>query len=157
MRIPRMFSADYDRYEGVRPIQVYLLRVLFVLVFVFVGFDSWSAIVNHQGAWKPIHAAAVCMWASYSVVCVLGIFRPLTLLPMVAFEILYKVVWLTIVAYPLWKTNQLAGSPAEEMTNAFLWVVLPIVAMPWKYAFQTYVLGCTKPARVTGPDLAAAS
>jgi hypothetical protein len=40
----------------------------------------------------------------------------------------------------LWSANQLAGSPAEEMTNAFLWVVLPIVAMPWKYAVDQYVL-----------------
>jgi hypothetical protein len=40
----------------------------------------------------------------------------------------------------LWSVNQLAGSPAEEMTNAFLWVVLPIVAMPWKYAVDQYVL-----------------
>jgi hypothetical protein len=53
---------------------------------------------------------------------------------------IYKIVWLIIVAYPLWSVNQLAGSPAEEMTNAFLWVVLPIVAMPWKYAVDQYVL-----------------
>lgn len=26
------------------------------------------------------------------------------------------------------------------MTKAFLWVVLPIVATPWKYAFDTYDL-----------------
>jgi hypothetical protein len=55
------------------------------------------------------------------------------------FEIFYKIIWLVIVAYPLWSTNQLKGSPAEEMTHAFLWVVLPIVAMPWAYAFRTYV------------------
>jgi hypothetical protein len=40
---------------------------------------------------------------------------------------------------PLWSTHQLAGSPTEEMTYAFAWVILPIVAMPWAYAFRTYV------------------
>jgi hypothetical protein len=55
------------------------------------------------------------------------------------FEILYKIIWLVIVAYPLWSRNQLGGSPAEEMTHAFVWVILPIVAMPWAYAVRTYV------------------
>ena len=55
------------------------------------------------------------------------------------FEIVYKIIWLVIVAYPLWSTNRLAGSPAEAMTYAFVWVILPIVAMPWAYAFRTYV------------------
>jgi hypothetical protein len=58
---------------------------------------------------------------------------------LVLFEILYKLVWLIIVAYPLWSANQLSGSPAEPMTEAFLWVVLPIVATPWKYALDKYV------------------
>jgi hypothetical protein len=74
------------------------------------------------------------------IVFVTVVFRPLKMLPLVMFEIIYKIVWLIIVAYPLWSANQLAGSPAEEMTNAFLWVVLPIVAMPWKYAVDQYVL-----------------
>jgi hypothetical protein len=40
------------------------------------------------------------------------------------------------MTYPLWSTNQLAGSPAEQMTRAFLRVPLSIVAMPWAYGVQ---------------------
>jgi hypothetical protein len=140
MRIPALFKPDPERYEGVRPINVYLLRLLFLLVFVFVGYDSWTYILNHKGSWDHVKAAAFCMWASYSLLSILGVLHPLKMLPIVIFEILYKTVWLIIVAYPLWSANQLAGSPAEGMTNAFLWVVLPIVAMPWKYAVDQYVL-----------------
>ena len=134
-----MFKPDYERYEGVRPINVYLLRLLFLLVVVFVASDSWSAIFRHQGQWDHVKAAAVCMWAAYSVLSVFGLISPLRWLPIVMFEIFYKIIWLAIVAYPLWSTNQLAGSPAEGMTRAFVWVILPIVAMPWPYAFRTYV------------------
>jgi len=55
-------------------------------------------------------------------------------------EILYKGIWLILIAYPLWSTNQLAGSPAAEMAFAFSLVLLPIIAMPWKYAFNHYIL-----------------
>ena len=83
---------------------------------------------------------AWCIWACYSVLAILGIIHPLKMLPIVLLEIMYKVLWLVLVAYPLWSANQLTGSPAEGMTNAFLWVVLPIVAMPWKYLFKKYIL-----------------
>ena len=134
-----VFKPDHERYEGVRPINIYLLRLLFLLVVIFVASDSWSAILKHEGPWDHVRAAAMCMWAAYSVLAIFGLFQPLRWLPLVLFEIFYKVVWLVIVAYPLWSTNQLAGSPAEGMTHAFLWVILPIVAVPWGYAFRTYL------------------
>ena len=133
------FKPDHERYEGVRPINIYLLRLLFLLVVIFVASDSWSAILQHEGPWDHVRAAAVCMWAAYSVLAIFGLLQPLRWLPLVLFEIFYKVIWLVIVAYPLWSTNQLAGSPAEGMTHAFLWVILPIVAVPWGYAFRTYL------------------
>jgi hypothetical protein len=137
--ITAIFKPDYERYEGVRPINIYLLRLLFSLVVVFVASDSWSTILKHQGQWDHVKAAAVCMWVAYSTLSIFALINPLKWLPIVMFEIFYKIIWLVIVAYPLWSTNRLAGSPAEEMTYAFAWVVLPIVAMPWGYAFRTYV------------------
>jgi hypothetical protein len=134
-----VFKPDHERYEGVRPINIYLLRLLFLLVVIFVASDSWSTILRHEGPWDHVRAAATCMWAAYSVLAIFGLFHPLRWLPVVLFEIFYKVIWLVIVAYPLWSTNQLAGSPAEGMTHAFLWVILPIVAVPWGYAFRTYL------------------
>ena len=141
MNLSAPFKPDFDRYEGVRPINIYLLRLLFLLVVVFVGYDSWSALLGHEGPWDPVRAAAWCMWAAFAVMCVFGLIYPLKMLPLVLFEILYKLIWLAIVAFPLWSRNQLAGSPAEGMTEAFLWVVLPIIAVPWKYTFHQYVLG----------------
>ena len=137
--VKAIFEPDYERYEGVRPINIYLLRLLFLLIVVFVASDSWAAILTHKGQWDHLKAAAVCMWAAYSVLSIFALINPLKWLPIVMFEIVYKIIWLVIVAYPLWSTNQLAGSPAEEMTYAFGWVILPIVAMPWAYAFRTYV------------------
>lgn len=134
-----IFKPNFERYEGVRPINIYLLRLLFLLIVLFVATDVWPSILKHQGPWDHVRAAALCMWASYSVLSIFGLINPLKWLPIVMFEIFYKLVWLATVAYPLWKSNQLAGSPPEEMTYAFLWVILPIVAMPWSYAFKTYI------------------
>jgi len=144
--IRRLLGPDFEHYDGVYRINIYLLRVLFVLMFLFLGRDAWTHVLNHQGPWDPDQAVAWCVWASFSVLALLGIFRPLKMLPLVMLEIVYKVLWLIVVAYPLWSTNQLAGSPrAEHLTYVFLLVVLPIVAMPWKYAFDHYVRGRNEP------------
>jgi hypothetical protein len=135
------FVPNTARYEGVRPIQVYILRTFFLLMFLFVGFDSWSAIVRHHGPWDPMKAAALAMFASYSTLAILGVLRPLKMLPILVFVLVYKTIWLAVVAYPLWSANQLAGSPAEPMTKVFAWVLLLIPAVPWKYFVEHYVLG----------------
>jgi len=67
-----VFKPDHERYEGVRPINLYLLRLLFLLVAVFVASDSWSTILTHRGQWDHVRAAAVCMWAAYSVLAIFG-------------------------------------------------------------------------------------
>jgi len=140
MAIPYVFRSDAQRYEGVRPVNVYLLRTVFLLMFLFVGYDSWSYLLGHEGAWDPMKAAAWSMFAAYSLLAILGVFQPLKMLPLMFFVILYKSVWLLFVAYPLWAAGQLAGSPAEGMARVFVWVPLAIVVVPWKYVLDKYVL-----------------
>ena len=135
------FVPNVERYEGVRPINIYILRTFFLLMFLFVGFDSWSVLLKHDGPWDPVRAAAWSMFASYSTLAILGVFRPLKMLPVFVFMLFYKCIWVVAVAYPLWATNRLAGSPAEEMARIFMWAPLLIPAVPWKYFFRTYVMG----------------
>src|SRR5215212_419808 len=77
---------------------------------------------------------------STALTTAIGIVLPLKMLPLVLLEIFYKVLWLIVVAYLWWSTNHLIGSFVEKMTYVFLWVALPIIAIPWKYAFRNYIL-----------------
>ena len=60
------------------------------------------------------------------------------LLPLLLLEIFYKVLWLIIVAYPLWSNGTLAGSSAEGITTVFFPVILVVIAVPWGYVFKNY-------------------
>ena len=137
--IKYIFTPNYERYEGVRPINIYLLRLLYFLMAFFVATESWTSIINHQGPWDHIRAVATCVWAAYATLSVFGLFHPLKWLPIMIFMIFYKSLWLLVVAYPLWREGTLAGSPAEEMTKTFLIIPLPIIAVPWKYVFENYI------------------
>ncbi len=128
-----------SKYDGVRPIHVYLLRLLYVLMFFVLGKDCWTKLLTHQGPWDPYESVAWCVWTGFAMLAGLGILRPLRMLPIVLLEIFYKLLWLGIVAYPLWANGALWGSPAEQVAIPFLWVPLPIIATPWGYAFRKYV------------------
>jgi hypothetical protein len=138
VRLRAIFERD-DRFEGVRRINIYLLRLVFILMFFLLGRDTWTHVLTHRGAWEPDDAMAWCVWTAFATLAGLGIIRPLKMLPILLLEIFYKVMWLIIVAYPLWSQGKLAGSPIEGETSAFLWVILPIVAVPWGYAFSSYI------------------
>jgi hypothetical protein len=138
--------------EGVLSISIFLLRVVYVLMFFVLGSQTWTHIVTHQGPWEPKDAIVWSLWTAFATLAGLGIIRPLKMLPILLLEIFYKVLWLIIVAYPLWVKGTLIGSPAEGVTWVFLWVILPIVAVPWGYVFLTYVYDPRK--RLSGPATA---
>jgi hypothetical protein len=138
--IKTIFQPDYVRYEGVRKINIYLLRVLYALMFFVLGKDVWTHIITHEGLWNPTDAIAWCVWAAFATLSFLGILYPLKMIPILLLEIFYKVLWLAIVAYPLWSKGQLIGSNAEGITYPFLGVLFPIVVMPWGYVVRYYIL-----------------
>ncbi|WP_353071914.1 hypothetical protein [Tunturiibacter gelidiferens] len=146
---PRYIFQPSAKYDGVRLINIYLLRLLYILMFFVLGKQTWTHILTHQGPWEPMDAVAWCLWTAFATLAGLGIIRPLKMLPIVLLEVFYKVMWLIVVAYPLWSKGTLAGSSAEGTTSAFLWVILPIVAVPWGYAFLTYVYNPKKLLQAT--------
>lgn len=135
-----ILKRDYVNYEGVRRINIYVMRLFFALMFVFVGTDAWKTIITHKGAWHPTIAVAWCSWAAYSTLALLGVFRTLWMLPIMLFMIFYKGLWLIVVAFPLWFSGTLKGSPAEEMAYIFCGIIIPILFMPWKFVYEKYIL-----------------
>ncbi len=145
MSLTKIFRPDHVRYEGVRPIHIWLLRTFYLLMAVFVAPYAWNVLLSHEGQWQHVQAVAFCIWATYPVLAILGLLNPLRMLPIMMFAVGYKTLWLTFVAYPLWQANALIGSPAEQMARDFMWTPLAILVVPWGYVFRKFVL----PERIT--------
>jgi hypothetical protein len=139
------------KHDGVRRINVYLLRLVYILMFFVLGRTTWTYVFTHTGTWNPTEAIAWSVWTAFATLAGLGILRPVKMLPILLLEIFYKVLWLLLVAYPLWSNGRLDGSPAEATTLAFVWVILPIIAVPWSYVFSNYVYAGRRPTRPASP------
>ena len=145
MSIASIFAPDHARYDGVRPIHVWALRMFYLLMFVGVGVEVWGSILAHRGPWDPTRAVAMSVWAVYPTLGLLGLVHPLRMLPIMLFMIGYKLLWLAIVALPLWRAGALDGSPAEAMAKVFIWVPIVMLAVPWGYVVRTYALPARRP------------
>jgi hypothetical protein len=139
MTLAYPFKSDPRRFEGVRPINIWGLRLFYLLMLVFVAPDAWRGLLTHQGPWDPLRAVAVCVWATYPALAFFGLIHPLRWLPLMFFTIGYKTLWLVFVAWPLWQAGTLAGSPAEALTYVFIAVPVLAAVVPWGYAYRTYV------------------
>lgn len=134
--------------ERVPRVNVYLLRLVYALMLFVLGKDVWTHILTHQGEWEPYEAMAWCVWAAFASLSLIGMIQPVRMIPMLCLEVFYKLLWLALVAYPLWRSGGLVGSSVQGMTMAFLWVLLPIIAIPWPYVVRIYILGKqAQPAR----------
>jgi hypothetical protein len=60
-----IFHRD-PNHEGVRRINIYLLRLLYILMFFVLGKQAWTQILTHQGAWEPKSAVVWCVWTAFA-------------------------------------------------------------------------------------------
>jgi hypothetical protein len=135
-----LFKASV-KYKGVWPVKIYILKLFFALMFLFVAKDAWTVLITHKGDWNPEIAVAWCAMAAYSTLSILGVFHTLKMLPIMLFMFMYKGLWLLFVAYPLWTEDRLAGSEASGWAQVFIIVLIPVLFTPWNYVFKTYILG----------------
>lgn len=137
--IKKLFSPS-DKFEGIWPIKVYILKLFFFLMFAFVAKDTWAELIARRGSWDPEAAIAWSSIAAYTTLAGIGIFRTLKMLPIMLFMFFYKSIWLAFVAYPLWRDGTLVSSDANGWAQIFIWIIIPMIFTPWKYIFNTYIL-----------------
>lgn len=151
MRIARFFASDPQRYEGVRPFNLWGLRLFYLLMLLFVAPTAWQVLLTHEGPWQPLSAVAWAVWATYPSLALLGLFQPLRWLPLMFFTLGYKTIWLIFVAWPLWQAGTMEGSSAQPIAESFLALPLLALVIPWGYAWRTYVVGA-RPATLHAPS-----
>lgn len=115
--------------------RLYLMRILYLLNFFLLGFDVWPTILHPAGVWDPVRGAAYSLWAALSVLSGLGLRYPTQMLPLLLFQFIYKMIWLSAIALPQW-----AALKSTDITQAMLiGIALDLVVIPWSYVAANYI------------------
>lgn len=122
----------------VSTLRLYLMRAMYLLLAVGLGSMMWPRIIEH-GRWEQMEGVAYALLAALSGLAILGVRYPLRLLPLLLFELFWKVLWLLGVALPLWRANQLDAANMETVGECVPGVVLCLLVIPWPYVWRHYV------------------
>ena len=69
----------------------------------------------------------------------LGLRYPLKMLPLLLFELLWKVIWVSASAIPMWLGPGLDEYASETLFACLMGVVLVPIAIPWSYVLNHYL------------------
>ena len=143
--------TDPTEERGARPAdqlalwQLNLLRVGYLVMGVGLAVMKWPLLFDHE-PWGLAEGTKECLLIAMSVLALLGIRYPLRMLPILLFEVSWKLLWLGVVALPLWLDDQLEGATRTQ-TGAVLWVVIIIAVIPWRHVLAQYVKAPAEPWR----------
>ena len=118
-------------------LRLYLLRAMYLLIAVGQGLIQWPLILHHTHPWVLMSGVGHSMLAALSLVCLIGLRYPLQMLPVMIFEISWKLIWLIAVAVPLALANQIDADTLDSV-KACLGVAIVIAVVPWRYVLENY-------------------
>jgi hypothetical protein len=118
--------------------RLYLMRALYLLIFVGLGFTIWPQIMHHPTPWPLWHGVGCSLLGAISILAFMGIRYPLKMLPVLFAELIWKAIWLITVALPLWSAHQMDADNLETVQNCLMGIIVPFV-IPWRYVFANFV------------------
>lgn len=114
--------------------RMWLLRAGYLLLVVGLGVTIWPEILDPGQHWEASRGIVVCMLGAMSALSVIGLWRPLEMLPVLFFEIAWKVLWLLRVALPAWWAGRMDAAIAANVFACSL-VILIVAVVPWRECF----------------------
>jgi hypothetical protein len=114
------------------------MRVGYLVMVVGLAVTKWPELLA-RGPWELAEGTVLTMLVAMSVLALLGLRYPQRMLPILLFEVGWKLTWLGFVALPLWLEGDLTGATREQVA-AVLWVAIIIAVVPWRHVVSQLVL-----------------
>jgi len=119
--------------------RLYTLRASYLIMAGGLGAFVWPAVFHHTNEFAAAAGIRVALLAGLGATAALGLRYPVQMLPVLIFELVWKAIYLTAFALPMWSAHQITAAMAEDI-KAVAMVVIFIPLIPWRYVFAQYVL-----------------
>lgn len=118
-------------------IRLNLLRACYALMFVGLGITVWPQVLFGAADLPLMAGATNALLAALGLTCGLGLIAPLRMLPLLLFEVAWKLIWTVSVALPLWLSGRFTAE-AGDILFAVAFVVPFLFIIPWRYACSSF-------------------
>jgi hypothetical protein len=114
-----------------------IMRVGYFVMVVGLAVTKWPEFLG-RGPWELQEGTVLTMLVAMSALALVGLRYPQRMLPILLFEVAWKLTWLGVVALPLWLDGHLTGA-TRERTDSILWVLVIIAVIPWRHVISQFV------------------
>jgi hypothetical protein len=125
--------------------QLNLLRVGYLVMAVGLAVYKWPLLFTGK-QWGLAEGTVECMLIAMSILALVGVRYPRRMLPLLLFEVAWKLLWLGVIALPQWLDNRLDAATRDQLGEV-LWVVIIIAVIPWRRVLARYVTAPGEPWR----------
>jgi len=135
-------------------VRLTLLRACYAVLVVGLSLRYGPVFVEGLPSLPRMEGVVVALLSAMGILAVAGLFSPIRMLPLLVFEIGWKLIWVSAVALPKWLDGSLDEATLSIIFNCA--VALPFVfVVPWRYVGGT-CLGRPEPFRATANAQASA-
>ena len=127
-------STSDDR--EVSRFRLYLLRAAYLLLVVGLGLMIVPVLIQHEPMARGVIPSLL---AGVWLLAIIGVFRPLQMLPLLMFELVWKTIWLCAFGLPQWSAGHVPETFAEDVKAIGLGVILMPLVIPWGYVYRHYI------------------
>ena len=99
---------------------------------------KWPVVVQDARSLPVMEGVVACLLTAMSLLAFLGLRYPVRMLPILLFEVIWKVIWIGAVAIPQLVSNDL-NAEARDLLFRCSFVVVILAVIPWRYVWRRYV------------------
>lgn len=115
--------------------RLYGLRAMYLLLVIGLGTMVVPEILSHERTSRGVIPSLLgAVW----VLSFLGLRYPLEMLPVLMFELVWKVIWMLAYGLPQWASGQRPRTFADDFFSIGTGAILLLV-IPWGYAWRRFV------------------
>jgi len=125
-----------------------VMRIGYAFMGIGIAIVKWPLVIGYDRSMPLYEGVVAVLLTAMSLLAFLGLRYPVKLLPILLFETLWKLIWLSVVALPAAMSGDVTQAMSEIVVNCSLVLVIMAV-VPWRFVWQRYVTATGDPWRVT--------
>jgi hypothetical protein len=115
-----------------------VMRFGYAFMGVGLAIVKWPLLIQDAAALPVMDGVVTCLLTAMSLLAFLGLRYPVRMLPILLFEVAWKLIWIATVAVPHLVSSDMDAATREVLINCSLVVVI-IAVIPWGYVWRRYV------------------
>ena len=123
---------------GVSRTRLWVLRAAYLVLGGGIALFMWPDIIHHPLTMPRMTGVAVALLGTFGLLSLIGLRYPLQMLPLLLFELTWKIVWLVAFALPLWRDGTMDAGTQRSVYEIGTGLILLLV-IPWRYVIDHYI------------------